>query len=122
MYERLDSKPGTFALKLGESLTKADIEQLYVQVAAAFEAHPRLNYFVDATAYVGSDLEARMEDLKGHLTHLGWLSRFDRVALVTDNGFLRAAAGLADLMTPVMKVKAFPSAEATQALDWCENG
>jgi hypothetical protein len=77
---------------------------------------------VDATAYEGSALEARIEDLKGHLTHLGWLSRFDRVAMVTDNGLLRAAAGLFDLMTPVMQVKAFRSDEAAAALSWCESG
>lgn len=122
MFEQLDAKPGTVALRLGENLTKADIEQIYVLVTAAFEAHPRLNYYVDATAYEGSTLEARAEDLKGHLTHLGWLSRFDRVAMVTDNGLLRAAAGLFDLMTPVMQVKAFPSEEAAAALSWCESG
>lgn len=122
MFEQLDAQPGTIALRLGETLTKADIEQIYVLVTAAFETHPRLNYFVDTTAYRGSALDARIEDLKGHLTHLGWLSRFDRVALVTDNGLFRVAAGLFDMMTPVMQVKAFSPVETAAALRWCESG
>ena len=49
MLERIETAPGTIGIRLGETLTVAEIDQLYADVRAALEAHERLNYFVDAT-------------------------------------------------------------------------
>ena len=122
MLERIETAPGTIGIRLGETLTVAEIDQLYADVRAALEAHERLNYFVDATRYSRIGLEAGLHSLKMRLAHLDWFHRFARVAVVTDNALLKGAVTLLDLLTPMMDVRAFGAGDAEAGLKWCESG
>jgi hypothetical protein len=122
MLERIETAPGTIGIRLGETLTVAEIDQLYADVRAALEAHERLNYFVDATRYSRIGLEAGLHSLKMRLAHLDWYHRFRRVAVVSDSAMIRGAVAMFDLLTPLMEVKAFGSDDPAAAQAWCEAG
>jgi hypothetical protein len=118
MYEILPSADRLFAVRLGETLTADEIEALYEAVGKRFESQPRLNYYVDATAYRHIGPEAFVEGVKQRLAHLGWLSRFDRVAIVTDSPLIRTVANVFDVLTPSMAVRVFEPDKAAEALAW----
>lgn len=120
MYEILPSGPRLFAVRLGETLSAGDIESLYEAVGQRFETEPRLNYYVDATAYRHIGADAFVEGVKQRLAHLNWLSRFDRVAIVTDSALIRTVAGVFDVLTPTMAVRVFEPDKAEAALAWAE--
>ncbi|MCG2841881.1 STAS/SEC14 domain-containing protein [Sandaracinobacter sp. RS1-74] len=121
MYERIEAPSHVVAVKLGETLTAEEIERLYREVGEALEkltAHDRLSYYVDASSWSHVGLEAMLEGLKQRFLHLGWLSRFDRVGLVTDNAVLRGTISLFDAITPHMSLKSFTPDEAEAGLKW----
>ncbi len=118
MYEILPSDSRLFAVRLGETLTADDIEAIYEAVGKRFETEPRLNYYVDATAYRHLGAQAFVEGVKQRLAHLNWLSRFDRVAIVSDSPIIRTVAGVFDVLTPSMAVRVFDPDKAEAALAW----
>lgn len=122
MYERIETQGPLVAVRLGDTLTAAEIEQLYAEVGEALGRHEKLSYFVDASNWSHMGLEAGVEGLKQRLTHLGWLTRFDRVAIVTDSLFIKGTVGLLDAVTPHMAMKCFAPAESDAGLRWAADG
>ncbi|TPE63299.1 STAS/SEC14 domain-containing protein [Sandaracinobacter neustonicus] len=122
MYERIETSPGTIGIRLGETLTIDEINQLYADAAEALTSHERLNYFVDARAWSHAGLQAGLHSLKMRLAHLDWFHRFERVAVVTDSVLLGGSVKLLDLLTPMMDVRAFSPADVEAGLRWCEGG
>ncbi len=122
MYQRIETSGPLVALRLGESLTADEINQLYAEVGDALERHARISYYVDATGWSHIGLEAGLEGLKQRLAHLGWLTRFDRVVIVSDNPLIKGMVGLFDLLTPHMQMKCFAAADADAGLDWAKAG
>ncbi len=122
MYERMTSSDDTLAVRLGETLTAAEIDELYAEAARALEGRDRLNYFVDATRWSHLAPDVALHALKQRVLHLGWYNRFRRVAVVTDSQALKAMVTAMDWVTPVMDVQAFAPADADEALRWCQGG
>lgn len=120
MYETIAARDDVVAIRLGETLTKDEIDRLYAEVEAKFGAHEKLCYFCDATAFQHLAPDAVLEGLRQRMMHLGWLSRFDRVAVVTDSAAIRTWIAVMDALTPVMQVKAFRPAEADAGLAWAQ--
>lgn len=122
MYERIDAPAGVIAVKFGESLKAEEVTQLYADVGEALEKHQRLNYFVDASNWSHVDPDAAFEGVKQRLLHLGWLQRFDRVAIVTGSPFVQAMLSMFGSVAPGMEVRSFAPTQAEQAFSWVKNG
>lgn len=122
MYERIDAPSGVMAVKLGETLSAEDITSLYADVEAALRQQQRLHYYADASAWSHLDFEAMFEGLRQRLLHLGWLSRFDRVGIVTDSPFVQGATTLFGAVAPGMQLRCFAPAEAEAAFSWVKDG
>lgn len=120
MYEMIPAKDDVVAIRLGETLTKDEIDRLYADVEAKFGAHEKLSYFCDASGFQHLAPDAVLEGLRQRMMHLGWLSKFNRVAVVTDSAAIRTWIAVMDALTPVMQVKAFPPADAAAGLAWAQ--
>jgi hypothetical protein len=120
MYETIPAKDDVVAIRLGDTLTKDEIDRLYTDVQAKFTAHEKLSYYCDATAFQHLAPDAVLEGLRQRMMHLGWLSKFDRVAVVTDSAAIRTWIAVMDALTPVMQVKAFQPADAAAGLQWVQ--
>jgi hypothetical protein len=120
MFETIPAKDDVVAIRLGETLTKEEIDRLYADVQAKFGVHEKLSYYCDATAFQHLAPDAVLEGLRQRMMHLGWLSRFDRVAVVTDSAAIRTWIAVMDALTPVMQVKAFQPADAAAGLAWVQ--
>lgn len=97
-------------------VTRADYETVLVPAverALARQGRVRLYYAIGGD-FAGFDAGAVWEDFKVGMEHL---TRWERVAVVTDVAWIRHAVQLFSFLMPA-KVKVFPAAEADQARTW----
>ena len=103
----------TVAFAARGRLTQSDYRTVLVPaVEAALKTHKKLRvYFEIGSDFAGIDPSAVWEDFKIGLGH--WL-HWERIAVVTDIGWIRNAIWPLGFLMPA-KLKVFPTSEASQA-------
>ncbi|SME93533.1 SpoIIAA-like [Tistlia consotensis] len=117
MIETLSGFPdGVVALACHGQVTRKDYETvLEPAVERALAGHQKVRlYYRIGEDFTGFDPGALWEDLK---VGLGHLSRWDRIALVTDVAWIGQAVHALGFLLPA-EVRIFPAAEAGQARAW----
>ena len=117
MLEALKGFPeNTVAFAARGQLTQSDYRTVLVpSVETALKTHKKLHvYFETGSDFAGIDPSAVWEDFKIGLRH--WL-RWERIAVVTDIGWIRNAVWPLGFLMPA-KLKVFPTSEASQARNW----
>jgi hypothetical protein len=100
-------------------VTKRDYKTVLLPaVQAALAAHPRIRIYYETTPDFSLDAGAVWEDLKLGVEHL---TRWERLAVVSDVEWLRHAVRAFSLLMPG-RVRLFPSAEARRARAWVVAG
>lgn len=101
-------------------VTKADYDSVLVPaVETALRSHPKLRlYYETASDFGGIDPGAVWEDFKTGMEHL---TRWERIAVVTDVDWIRHTMQFFSFMMPG-ETKTFPRAEAAQARQWIVAG
>ena len=117
MIEPLQGFPENILAFAGRGqVTKADYVSILIPaVNKAFASHERLRLYYELGAdFAGLDAGAMVEDLKVGMQHL---TRWERVAVVTDVPWIAHAMSLFSFLMPgAMKV--FSTKEADQARSW----
>lgn len=117
MIERLHGFPGTVVAFAGRGqVTKADyVSTLIPAVEKALAGHgrPRL-YYELGTEFAGIDADAILEDFKIGMEHL---TRWERVAIVTDVPWIAHAVSLFSFLTPGA-IKRFATNDVDKARSW----
>jgi hypothetical protein len=117
MIEKLSGFPdNVLAFVCRGRVTKADYDTVLVPaVLGALKTREklRLYYQIDAD-FSGIDPGAMWEDFKVGMEHL---TRWERIALVSDIEWIKQMARLFSFMIPAA-TKTFPLAEAAQAKAW----
>ena len=117
MIEHLSNFPdGVVAFLCRGQVTKADYNSVLVPaVVKALEKHEKLRlYYETAADFSGMDPGAMWEDFKVGMEHL---TRWERVAVVTDVEWIKQAMRLFGFLVPAA-MKSFPTSEAEQARAW----
>jgi hypothetical protein len=117
MIEKLTGFPGNVvAFACHGEVTRRDYEAVLVPaVEAALKAHQKVRlYYKTDTDFSGIEPGAMWEDFKIGLMHL---SRWERIAVVTDVDWIKATVRAFGFVMPGT-VKVFPLAEAVAAHDW----
>ncbi|MDE1964780.1 MAG: STAS/SEC14 domain-containing protein [Xanthomonadaceae bacterium] len=117
MIEQITDLPaGVLGFRARGQVTAADYENVLVpDVEAAFAMNPKLRLMYHCGEdFTGFDAKAAWDDAKLGMRHFsGW----ERVALVTDVGWLRVAARAMRFAIPA-EFRLFANAEYAQARDW----
>lgn len=117
MIEQITALPaGTLGFRAHGQVTAEDYERVLVpDVEAAFALNRKLRLlYVTADDFTGFDPGAMWNDVKLGARHFsGW----ERVALVTDVPWLRAAATAMGFMVPA-DFRLFAAAELAEATRW----
>jgi SpoIIAA-like len=117
MIRILEDFPEPIVALLAEGqVTRKDYEEVLiprVKQALAKGEKVRL-YYELGSAFTGIDARAAWEDFKIGLEHL---TRWERVAVVTDVQWLRLTLGAFGFMMPG-KLRVFPASQATEARAW----
>ncbi|MGH8198916.1 MAG: STAS/SEC14 domain-containing protein [Steroidobacteraceae bacterium] len=117
MIKILDDFPESIVALIAQGqVTRKDYEEVLIpRVNAALGRHGKIRlYYELGTSFVGIDAEAVWEDMKVGLEHL---SRWERVAVVTDVRWIRLTLGAFQFMLPG-KVRLFDTGQTTEARAW----
>lgn len=117
MIEQLPNFPdNVVAIICKGRVTKADYDSVLVPaVRDALEKHDKVRiYYEIASDFAGFDPGAMWEDFRVGMEHL---SRWERVALVTDVEWIKHTMQFFSFMMPG-DIQAFPTSQGDQARDW----
>ncbi len=117
MIEHLTNfSEGVAAFLCKGQVTKADYDAVLVPaVTKELKNHEKVRiYYETAADFSGMDPGAMWEDFKVGMEHL---TRWERVAVVTDVGWIKQAVWLFGFLMPAA-VKLFPGSQAEQARAW----
>ena len=117
MIEQLPDFPdNVLAFVCKGRVTKADYDVVLVPaVVHALTKHAKVRlYYETAADFAGMDPGAMWEDFAIGMEHL---TRWERVAIVTDIDWIKETARLFSFLLPAT-TKSFPTSEAAQARAW----
>ncbi len=117
MIETLAGFPdNVVAITAGGQITRADYETVLVPaVEQALARHEKIRiYYEIGASFSGIDPGAMWSDFR---VGIGHLTRWERMALVTDVAWIRHSVEFFGMMMPG-EMKAFPLAEAVAARAW----
>jgi len=97
-------------------VTRKDYEDVLIPAAAlALELHPKVRVYYEITPeFAGIDAGAVWEDFR---IGMGHLSRWERIAVVTDVGWIGQAVNAFRILMPGT-VRVFPISEVDEARRW----
>ena len=120
MIEKLTAKPGVIALRVQGHVTRQDVDKCFDLLVENFENHPKLGLYVEVRELTGFDTEALSADFKRGCALLDKLDRFGRVAIVSDQSWIRWASRVESALLPGITYRTYTLAERKQALDWVQ--
>jgi len=118
MFERLPrSKGNVVGVRATGKLTDADYKEFIPQLEEKISEYGQVRVLVDMEGFEGWDLLAAWDDFAFGMTH--W-HHFEKMALVGDNTWEKAAARVTDLLMRG-EVRFFELDQATDAWEWIES-
>lgn len=107
-------------VKVRGRLAAAELEQVVELVEQAIASRPKTHLVVEVEDFAGFELQALPDYAPRAAAMLGKLDRFGRIAIVTDQGWLRWAARVESALLPHISYEVFEPDEREQALAWVE--
>lgn len=96
-------------------VTKEDVREAFARMGALMDAAEKVDMLADVRAGVHIELAALGEEMR-HLSQVGrLLSQMDRVALIADQAWVRAAGRIESHLLPSIDYRVFTRAEAAEA-------
>lgn len=120
MIESLTAKPGVLALRVHGHVGREDMDKCFELLMENFENHPKIGVFIEVAGLTGFDTEALSEDFRRGYALLGKLDRFDRVAIVSDERWIRWLSRVESALLPGISYRTYTLAERGHALDWVQ--
>jgi hypothetical protein len=116
MIEALPNFPeGVVALRCAGQIARQDYERVVIPtLEAAVQRHTKLRMYCQVDSLSGMSPGAMWDDVKVGVEHL---TRWERVAVVTDIDWIGKATKLYAFLMP-FEVRVFPLAEAEKARAW----
>jgi hypothetical protein len=118
MLEELDSVDDVLAVRVSHKITGTDLEAIMDRLEAIMASHDKVHVFVETHRIDGIELTGLPRYAARSLPLLGKLDRFGRVAVVADQGWVRAGSRLESAMLPNIKYRVYEPEERAEALAW----
>lgn len=118
--EILPSAADVIALRIRGRLDHDEMERMIDMIERSISEHDKTHFFVEAIDFAGFEFWS-LGDYAGRAWPiLGKLGRFGRIAIVSDQAWLRAAARLESALLPKISYEIYDSSEREHALAWVE--
>jgi len=118
MLEELDSVDDVLAVRVSHKITGADLDAIMDRLDALMAYHSKIHVFVETHQIDGIELTSLPGYMSRALPLFGKLDRFGRVAVVADQGWVRAGSRLESAMLPNIKYRVYEPDERAEALAW----
>src|SRR3990170_8322534 len=118
MLEELDSVDDVLAVRVSHKITGADLDAIMDRLDALMANHSKVHVFAETHQIDGIELTSLPRYMSRALPLFGKLDRFGRVAVVADQGWVRAGSRLESAMLPNIKYRVYEPDERAEALAW----
>ena len=120
MIEYIESADDVIALRITGRLERGELAEATKRLEASLAARAKTHVYVEIEDYRGFDLDVLVDHLPHALAMLKQLDRFGRVAVVSDQRWIRWATRLESALLPHIRYEVFEGAERHRALAWVE--
>ncbi len=118
MIDILDAPEHVIALRFEGKLTGEDVGRYQGALDAKLTQQGKIGLCVDITGLSDMNADALIKGTKADLDALAHLSRFGRLAIVSDKEWPAAAIRFIDPMLPTLEMRAFGPDQADAAMAW----
>ena len=118
MLTMIDSADDVIALRVADWIGGAELDAVMDRLDAAMARHDKVHVFVETHSIDGIEIAGLGAYMKRALPLLGKLGRFGRVAVVADQGWIRAATRIESAILPHVSYRVFEPEERDAALAW----
>jgi len=118
MLTQLIAEDDVLALSVGGRIEKPDIETAFRLMDEAFARSPTVHVFVEVIGLEGMAADALFANLGRAFGYLGRLKQFGRVAVVTDQTWVRFATRVESVLLPFISYEVFQPDQRDHALAW----
>jgi hypothetical protein len=102
-------------LRIRCKIETSDFDEVVGILDEKFKRHEKLRIYTEIESIGGMSLEAFFKDIQYSLRNF---RRFDKEAVVSDKGWLKAFVSVADKLFPSIEARHFSFEEKEQALEW----
>ena len=120
MLTELAEGDNVVAFSFEGRLEKADVERAIRRLDAAFEHGGRVHLFIEVRDFQGMAADAWLSDLRHGLHYLTRLKQFGRVAIVSEQSWIRAASRIESALLPFVKYEVYTPEHRDRALAWAK--
>lgn len=120
MIEYIQSSEDVIALRITGRLMREELDGITTRVEQSLAANEKTHIFVEIEDFSGFDVTALPEYLPRAAAMLGQLGRFGRIAVVSDQRWIRWATKLESALLPHISYETFTADERHRALAWVE--
>jgi hypothetical protein len=118
MLKLLDAGENVIACEVVGGIAAGDLERLLARLEQSLKIHPKTHVFLQIDDLKDIDWKAVAANIPRGLQFLRDLGRFGRVAVVSDDKWVRAWTRTESALLPVVRYELFHSDECARALDW----
>ena len=118
MLEILESPKHLVAMRLSGEMTAKDVEQAYKATHDALKQNDRVSFFVEVDPSMELTFEGLVKDVVEGVCQWQKLSKYYRVALVTEKGWMAALARAEGIVFSSVDIRVFGHADRDKAFAW----
>lgn len=111
-------KDDVIILSMSGRLEKADVDQAMRRLDKAFESGGKVHLFVEVLGFEGMPREAWWSDLSQGFHYLSRLKQFGRIAIVSDQSWIRIASRIESALLPFVTYEVYTPDQRDHALAW----
>jgi hypothetical protein len=118
VLEELDSVEDVLAIRVSHKITGVDLDAIMDRLDALMASHDKVHVFAETRQIDGIELTSLPRYMSRALPLLAKLDKFGRVAVVADQGWVRAGSRLESAMLPNIRYRVYEPDERAEALAW----
>ena len=118
MHKFLNSPDDVLALEISGTITGEDLDAIMDRTEAIMARHDKIHVFVETRDIEGMQLSALPHHMSRAFPLFGKLDRFGRVAVVSDQAWMRVGTRLESAFLPNISYRVCKPEERDEALAW----
>jgi len=120
MHEFIGNRDDVLAVVVSGDITDEDLASMMDRVNDALARHETVHVYVEAHEFKGIQISHLPDYVKDAFPMVRKLRRFGRVAVVTDEPWVRIATRLESALLPGISYRVFDSRKRDDALAWVQ--
>ena len=118
MHLMIEAPDDVIALRVSGRIMGADLDAIMDRLDAVMGRHDKVHVFVETKGIEGIELSGLPSYMQRAVPLFGKLDRFGRVAVVADQGWIRAGTRLESALLPSIRYRVYMPDERDEAFAW----